>query len=94
MNAEVLAISVDAPEKNRALIAKHGFQFPLLSDPDLKWIDGLKIRHTNGGINGDVARPATFIVDRQRHVVWRQLTDNWRVRVQPGPILEQLKKLE
>lgn len=93
LNAEVLAISVDSPEKNRALRAKLDLDFPLLSDMNLELIDALKVRHLNGGIGGDIARPATFILDRDRRIVWRQLTDNWRVRVRPEPVIEQLKKI-
>jgi peroxiredoxin len=40
---------------------------------------------------GDVARPATFVLDRDGRIRWRELTDNLRVRVRPEPVLEQLR---
>lgn len=44
-------------------------------------------------MNGDIARPAVFVLDREGRVAWRQLTENWRVRVRPEVILEQLARL-
>ena len=41
-------------------------------------------------VGGDIARPAVFILDRRGVVQWRDVTDNWRVRVRPETILEQL----
>ena len=46
-----------------------------------------------GGLDGDIARPATFILDREGTIVWRDLTENWRVRVRPERLIEQLRAL-
>jgi len=62
-------------------------EFPVLSDPELTAIDAFGVRHTGGGPWGDIARPATFIIDRGGNVVWRDLTENWRVRPRPDELL-------
>ena len=90
LDAEVLAISVDPPEKSREIVEAYGITFPVLSDPDLTAIDLFDVRHVGGGLDGDIARPATFILDREGRVVWRQLTENWRIRLRPETVLEQL----
>jgi peroxiredoxin len=60
----------------------------------MKVIDGYGVRHKAGGPeNKDIARPATFIVDRSGVVRWRDLTENYRIRVRPQRILEQLAKI-
>lgn len=86
----MLAISVDPAEESRKIVEANGLEFRLLSDPDLRVIDQFGVRHPDGGLDGDVARPAAFILDREGRVVWRDFTANWRVRVRPEHILEQL----
>jgi len=93
LDAEVLAISVDSPEESHSLTEKAGITFPLLSDTDRKVIDRYGLRHMGGGISEDIARPATFILARDGRIVWRQLTDNWRIRVRPEPVLKQLRQI-
>lgn len=90
---EVLAISVDPPDRNREIVEAYGLDFPVLSDPDAEVIDAFGVRHPNGGLDGDIARPATFLVDEEGRVVWRELTDNWRVRLRPDRVLERLRSL-
>ena len=90
---EVLAVSVDPPERSREIAAAYGISYRLLSDPALAAIDAYGVRHAGGGMDGDIARPATFILDREGRVVWRDLTENWRVRARPGTIVEQLRRL-
>ena len=92
LDAEVLAISSDSPEDNQELAAK--LDFPILSDVELTVIDAFGLRHAGASIEGkDIARPGVFIIGRDGQIAWRDLTDNWRVRVRPETILEQLKEL-
>ena len=86
----MLAISVDTPNESREIAEAYGLGFRLLSDPELRVIDQFGVRHPDGGLDGDIARPAAFILDREGRVVWRDLTENWRGRVRPDHILEQL----
>jgi peroxiredoxin len=68
-------------------------EFRVLSDPELTAIDAFGLRHAGGGPWGDIARPAAYIVDRRGIVVWRDLTENWRVRPRPDDLLEVLASL-
>jgi peroxiredoxin len=93
LDAAVLAISADRPEQSREIAEAYGFDFPLLSDPKGRVIDEFGLRHPDGGIEGDIARPALFVLDRDGRIAWRHLTDNWRVRVRPEQVLEQVAAL-
>ena len=91
MGAEVLAVSVDPAESTRDKLGSAGLDFPLLADPNLEVINAYGVRHAAGGMGGvDIARPATFVIDGQGRIVWRDLTDNWRIRLRAGRVLEQL----
>ena len=93
-DAEVLAISVDPVEANRKVVEKLKLEFPILSDPDWVAIDAYHVRHEGASMEGnDIARPAVFILDRRGVVQWRDVTDNWRVRVRPETVLEQLSAI-
>lgn len=91
----MLAVSVDPPDKSREIAEAYGLEFALLSDPELRVIDAFGVRHGEGhpAEGSDIARPATFILDREGQVVWRDVTANWRVRVRPEPLLERLAAL-
>jgi peroxiredoxin len=93
LDAEVLAVSADASADLLGLARAQGLSFPLLSDPRLEAIDAYGLRHAGGGLEGDIARPAVFIVDREGRIAWRDLTDDWRVRVRPERVLELLRTL-
>lgn len=93
LDTEIVAISNDDAERAREIAEAYGIEFALLADPALEAIDAFGLRHEGGGIGGDVARPATFIVDRNGEVVWRRLTDNWRVRPRPEELLEVLAEM-
>lgn len=88
-----MAISVDPVEASQKLAADLKLDFQLLSDPDLKVIDTYSVRHPGGGGGKDIARPATFILDREGVVRWRELTENYRIRVRPERILERLAQI-
>ncbi len=86
-------MSVDPAAVTRDNLGSAGIGFPLLADPDLEAVDAYGVRHPSGGMGGhDIARPATFLIDRGGRIVWRELTDNWRIRLRPERLLEQLVK--
>jgi peroxiredoxin len=64
----------------------------VLSDPDLTAIDAYGLRHEGGMPGNDIARPATIIIDGDGNVVWRDITENWRVRPRPDELLEVLAR--
>lgn len=90
-NAEVIAICVDSVEENAGVVKKLGLEFPILSDPGLSAIDAYDLRHENAVIQGQhIARPGVFLIDRDGVVRWTELTENYRVRVRPEQVIEQL----
>ena len=91
LDAEILAVSSDDPEHGRQLAESYGIEYALLADPELRVIDAWGLRHAGGGIAGDVARPATFVLDREGRIVWRNFTENWRVRPRVETLLEVLE---
>ena len=96
-DGEVVAICVDPVETNATVVEKLKLDFPILSDPDLKVTEAYDLRHGDamtGNGSSDIARPGVFILDREGFVQWRDLTENWRIRVRPEEVLEQLAKIE
>lgn len=96
MGGEVVAISIDDPQQSKKLAKKQRLDFSLLSDPDAKVIDLFGLRHPDANPMGeaDIARPATFILDRKGQVVWKIIPENWRVRIRPETLIDQLKLIE
>jgi peroxiredoxin len=87
---QIIAVSPDSEAENREVAEKWGLEFPILSDSDLVLTKAMGLLHEKGGMAPDfkdIPRPAIFIV-RDGIVRWRSLTDNYRVRIRPGPLLE------
>lgn len=82
------AVSVDAPERSRALTAQLQLPFPLLSDTGREVVQayGLFNRSEKGGI----AYPATFVLNRDRVVRFRSL-DRVATRVDLGGLFAFLR---
>ena len=88
----IIAISPDSVADNKLVARRQGLEYPVLSDADLEVTKALGLLHVGASPSGgDIPRPAVFIIDKGV-IQWRSLTDNWRVRVQPEPLLEQVKK--
>lgn len=91
----MIAVSVDPPDVNRSVRERNGLDFPVLSDPDLIAIDAFGVRHDVGESPGGaaaIARPAVFVLDEEGRIVWRHLTDNWRIRLRAETVLEVLDR--
>ena len=89
MGIRPIAISVDSPETNRDKLAKGGYTFTFLSDPNAEVIRRYDLLHAGAGINGqDISRPAEFLVGTDGEVRWVNLTENYWVRARPEQILE------
>lgn len=89
--ADVVAISVDSPEDAGKVVEKLGLDFQVLSDAGREAIAAYGVVHAGGGLGGaDIARPATFLIGPDGTILWRDLTDNWRVRVRPERLLDVL----
>jgi peroxiredoxin len=92
-DTRVIAVSPDSVEENAEVARKLGLGFPILSDPDLDLTKALGLVHVGGAMDGrDIPRPATFIIQGGQ-ILWRDLTDNWRVRVRAGELLEALTEV-
>ena len=91
--ARVIAVSPDTVEENRGVAESHDLSFPILSDADLQLTKSLGVLHEGAAMDGsDIPRPATFIFE-DGVIVWHDLTDNWRIRIQADELLEALREV-
>lgn len=88
----VIAVSPDSVEENRGVAERFDLSFPILSDKNLELTKSLGLVHEAGFQGRDIPRPATFII-RGGAIVWRDVTDNWRIRIQAGELLEALHQI-
>ena len=88
--AEVVALSVDPPERSAALRGDLQLPFPILSDRSRKVITewGLLNPREKGGI----AIPATILIDRGGIIRLRE-QENTLARVPPAKMLEYVRAL-
>ncbi len=88
--ADVVAISVDKPEKSKELGDKLRIPFPILSDVDHKIIDAYGLYNAEGKIS----KPATLVLDSKGIERWSFFEEDYRVRPLDDVILEELKKIK
>ena len=86
----MLAICVDAPEKNKELTEKLKLNFPVLSDKDHKVIDAYSILDAGG----QISRAAVFILDKQGIVRWSYVADDYKLRPLDEVLLGELAKIK
>jgi peroxiredoxin len=86
--ADVVAISVDKPSRSEELRRELDLPFPILSDADRyvvrEW--GIFNQRERGGI----AKPAVFIIDADRRVLFRSV-DGVRTRVGADEVIRALQ---
>lgn len=91
---EPVAISVDPSNVSLDLATKAGYTFPILSDPDAELIRRYGLLHAKGGPDDhDIARPAEFLIDRDRKVYWANFTEDVRVRARAEEMLAAAEEL-
>lgn len=89
----IVAVSPDSPEENEKVVSRFDLGFPILSDENLEVTRALGLVHEGGGMDGsNIPRPAIFVVE-QGQITYRDLTDNWRVRVKADELLEVLRQM-
>ena len=84
----MFAISIDKVAESNKLIrkiesdGKGKVNFPILSDPDNETIDayGLFDAQYIGRDSEGIPKPAIFIMDKNRKIIWVQVEDNYRNR--------------
>ncbi len=86
--ADVVAISVDKPEKSRELSDKLKLPFPILSDVDHKVIDSYDLYN----VEGKIAKPATYVLDTKSIVRWSFFEEDYKIRPLDDVVLEELRK--
>lgn len=90
----VVAVSVDPADVTAAHAAKQGYTFTLLSDPKAEVIRRYDVLHEGMGPRGsDIARPAEFLIDPSETVRWRNLTEDYKVRVRGQQVLDAFDAL-
>jgi peroxiredoxin len=93
----ILAVSVDSPADLRKISGRisgpQGINASLLllSDPGHETIDRYGILNPDG--NG-LPHPATYVIDKEGTVRWKQVDVDYRVRPTNDQVLEVLKGLE
>ena len=86
---EVVAISPQLPEKNKAM----GLPFPVLSDPELKVTADYGLVHAKAMFGQDMPRPTTILVHNgDRNIQWLKAADNVRIRPTPDEIIDALRR--
>lgn len=85
--AEVVAISVDPPDRSAGLRKDLAIPFPILSDSTRATI--IEWGVLNAGEKGGIAIPATFLIDRERKVRLASIEDTM-MRVEPRAMLDFL----
>jgi peroxiredoxin Q/BCP len=88
--AEVIAISVDPPDRSAGLRTDLAIPFPLLSDSTRATI--VKWGVLNAAEKGGIAIPATFLIDRERKVRLASVED-MMMRIEPREMLEVVKSM-
>ena len=74
------------------MVEKLGLGFSILSDSDRETITAYGLLHEGASIDGgSIARPATLLIGPNGRVQWRNLTENWRVRVRPGAVIDAVQ---
>lgn len=92
-NVRVVAISVDPPDVSRKHAARQGYTFPILSDEKLETLRKYDLLHEGGFRGADISKPAEFLLDADGVVVWRNLTEDYKVRLTAGDLRKKLDAL-
>lgn len=84
--AQIVGISVDAMDRNRAMIDKLRLPFHLLTDPD-----GVLLQHVGiWNAEGKIARPAIFVLDRAMAVRYQYVGEDYADRPGDAPVFAAL----
>ena len=82
----MIGISTSAWEDIRDRESSLSSGLVLLSDPDLQIISDYGLSHGTLGL--ELARPASFLIQQDRQVIWRSMPRTWRHRVDAQEVLD------
>lgn len=91
---QIVAVSVDPPGVTSDHCRKQGYTYTFLSDEKLEAILRYDLLHQHGGPEGDIARPAEFLIDSTGTIRWVNVTEDYRVRARPEQVLALLDRFE
>ncbi len=83
---------MDPPATTREHLAKTGWTYTFLSDPEAKVMRSYGLLHTMSE-EQEVARPAELLIDPTGTVRWVDLTDDYKVRTRPETVLQVFDRL-
>ena len=90
---QIVAVTVDPPDKLLKVKNKIDAEFNFVSDPNLKLMDQFGLRHEDGNpVGGDISRPANLLLSKDGKLLWSYYADNYRVRPRPEDVLLAAKK--
>jgi hypothetical protein len=88
----IVAISIDGPGQNAAMVEKLDLPFPLLSDPDRsRAIEPYGVADPKDARN--IARPAMVLVDTAGEEAFRFVSRDYADRMPEEAVLEQVQSL-
>ena len=89
----MMAVSVDPPEKNRAVMDKAKLAFPILADESRSSTRAFGIMHEKGSPNGtDIPIPAMFLIDRNGVIAWERVAEAVQDRPDPQEVIDAVRE--
>ena len=84
----MLAVSADDLSGAEQAARDWGPPFPILYDP------GAGVIQDFGVYTGKLAKPSTFVIDKDGVIRWKYIGANKNDRPSPGDVIQQLKAIE
>ena len=96
LDVQVLAVSVDPPEKARETQQKLRAPFPLLSDSKHEAMEAYGTRSLayHGPGNNTINTPTLVLIDRTGTVQWIHQATDYKVRAPVSQVLAEARKLK
>ena len=92
LGVKLVAVSVDPPERSRALAERLRLPYPILSDASGDLIGPLGLWHRGGGPGGsDIALPAQVLIDRNHRVRWKHTAERIHDRLPADRVLATVR---
>jgi peroxiredoxin len=93
LGASLWAISPQSVEKNRVLVERRGFPFPILSDDDQDVIRRWGVFNDEDPKGRAIPYPATYLIDQKGRITWVHIGQSTRDRPASDDILLQIKRI-